>query len=450
MEFDFKNKVLSEFENLASSLNGEKSTELFKLREQSIALFEKNGIPTRKHEEWRYTPLTFLNKFDFVPVYKPDIHDVTRELIEDYKIDEHNSLFLVFVNGFFDEGLSNTGDSLNDKIYLGSLRQAIAEKEEITKLVGAVIADKNDSFANLNTSFALDGACIIIPANVQSDKTIQILSIVDATNFNPFVNLRNIISAGENSRLKIIETTFLVGDNAGLINTETEISISDNAFINYYKYQRETKDLYNIGRTDVAQNKGSHFESNVVTLRSKFVRNTLNVVQNDEHCETSLNGLYFLKDNDFADNHTLVDHAEPNGTSTETYKGILDDKSTAVFNGKVLVRPDAQHTESYQSNKNILLSNDATINTKPQLEIFADDVKCSHGATSGSIDEVSLFYLRARGIGRNKALSLLLNAFAVDVIDKITIPELREKIRLQIASRLGLDKDDICFSIDEF
>jgi Fe-S cluster assembly protein SufD len=450
MEFDFKNKIINEFDKFAATLNGEKSKHLFELRKQSLAAFDSKGIPTRKHEEWRYTPLAFLNKYDFVPVYKPDSHNITREIINDLKIDEKKTVLLVFVNGFFSEELSNVDKSGNDNVYIGSLRNALAEREQIEDMIGKTFENNDDAFVNLNTAYARDGACVIIPKNEEFEKTVQILSVVDATDFHPLVNLRNIISAGENSNVKIVETCFIHGNNVGMVNTVTEITVADYAFVNYYKYQREIKELYNFGTTNVIQENASQFESNVITLRSKFVRNTMNVKHNARHCQTSLNGLYFIKDDDFADNHTLIDHAKPDGKSTETYKGILDGKSTAVFSGKVLVRPDAQHTESYQSNKNILLSNDATVNTKPQLEIFADDVKCSHGATSGSIEEMSLFYLRARGIGRGKALSLLLNAFAVDVIDKITIPELREKIRLQIASRLGISKEDICYSIDKF
>ena len=275
------------------------------------------------------------------------------------------------------------------------------------------------------------------------------MNICDTTHFSPLINVKNIIRVGTNSSIKIVETVHLFGEKPSVHNSTTEIEAAEDSAVHYYKLQNDKSDLYSIGQTFVKQAGKSEFHSTAISLRSRFVRNTLSTEFTDEHCESNMNGFFFIDEDDFVDNHTVVDHAMPNCNSNETYRGILDNKAVGVFNGKIFVRPDAQKTTAYQSNKNILLSDEATMNTKPQLEIFADDVKCSHGATTGSLDQSSLFYLRARGVSEEKAKSLLLNAFSAEVVNKILIPELRDNIREYIGRRLGIEDIYLCYDIDK-
>jgi len=439
MNLDLKSKFVDEFEKFGNSLNGESLTENFQLRKIAFENFKLKGFPTIKNEEWKYTNISFLNKLDFVLSLEEPVTNITKEDIKELLFDDLNENLLVFIDGFYFSELSVIKSELKNGLYIGSISEALKSNLAGIELLGKTIEKSDDSFTHLNNVYYRDGAYINIPENMELTEPIHILNIIDARQNNPFVNTRNLIIAGNNSRVKLVETYHQFGNNSGFSNNITEIIANSDSIVDYNKFQNDDKDLYQVGTTQVIQEKRSVFHGNTVTIKGKFVRNNLNSFLNDEHCESNFNGFYFLDNKDFVDNHTLVDHAKPNCNSNENYKGIIDDEAKAVFNGKIMVWKDAQKTIAYQSNKNILLSDNATVNTKPQLEIFADDVKCSHGATSGNLDETQLFYLRARGISEDKAKALLLYAFSANVIDRITIPVLKENIKRLIAERLNVE-----------
>jgi len=292
---------------------------------------------------------------------------------------------------------------------------------------------KADPFIALNTAMTKDGVFIHVTKNVIIEKPIHIIHISTASE-NTIIHPRNLIIVDENSQAKIIESFETVDATAKIFsNALTEIVVDKHAIVDHYKIQDENEVGYLINTTQVIQQKQSVFSTHTFTLSGSLVRNNLTLVLDDEHIESHLNGLYLTTGNQVVDNHTVVDHRKPNCNSNELYKGIIEGKSTATFNGKIFVRKDAQKTNAFQSNKNILLSQAGTINTKPQLEIYADDVKCSHGSTIGKLDEEKIFYLRARGIGVINAKKLLMHAFASEVVNTIKIEALREYVEEKIS-----------------
>lgn len=448
MSKDYLSKIVEDFNKFTELLNGEKSHNSFSKRKDAIEALKLQSIPTVKHEEWKYTPLGFLNKIDTTFACIESDIKVSKEDIKKFILDDLNQILLVFVDGFFRGDLSTLPANKKDGVFIGSLRQAIIDNHiEIDKL-GNSFQELNEVFVNLNTAYFRDGAFIFIPDNTKSEKFVHLMFISTSDSQAGFSNFRNLIVVGKNSSLKFIETSHLLGQSERIINTVTEVFCDDDSIIDSYRFHNESAELYSINYTNVVAKKSSVFNNNSLTLRSKFQRNNMSINLMDEHSEANLMGMYFLEGKDYVDNHTLVNHIAPNCRSDEIYKGIIDEKATAVFNGKIFVRPNAQKTLAYQSNKNILLSNDATIYTKPQLEIFADDVKCSHGATSGSIDENALFYLKTRGISETKATALLLNSFIADIVQKITIPELRDNIFEIIGKKLKIDDIFVCSSLD--
>ena len=433
---------LAEFERIKKSLNGEKSSQIFVKKQQAIEFVEKLGIPTRKHEEWRFTNLSFLNKSDFLPVNVVDDVSFEKRDVEKHFIEGYGNYRLVFVNGCFSEKLSSINTEKNE-IIVGSLEEFLAKDfapaiENFSKFIN----NENSFFSSLNTALSPDGAFVYVHDGIAESEPIQLLFLNDGRETSPFVQARNLLVVGENSQVKIVCRYATIGENDAFVNIVTECKEDRYANIELYGIHDDEKSFY-INTTEVNQQEGSVFNDYKVNIKGKFVRNDLNSKLDGEHCEANLNGIYYLTGKDFADNHTLIDHAKPNSNSNEFYKGILDDSSSAVFNGKIYVRQDAQKTNAFQTNRNVLLSDNAKINTKPQLEIFADDVKCSHGATSGALDESSMFYLQSRGISRDDAKSMLIMAFANDLIDKFDLPELQKTIRSEISNRLGIHFEEI-------
>ncbi|MGZ5303232.1 MAG: Fe-S cluster assembly protein SufD, partial [Bacteroidia bacterium] len=286
-----------------------------------------------------------------------------------------------------------------------------------------------------NTAYARQGVFIYVPRGKKMSLPVHVLYISGA-NEKPFVQLRNLIVAEESAEVTVVENYQSVGDGESFLNVVTEISAAPNANVEHYKIQLENNQANHVNLTQIHQQKDSTVRNFTVALGGNILRNDLNYTLDDQNCEAYLNGLYVSADSQLIDNHSFVDHAKPNCYSNEFYKGIMMHKSTAVFNGKIMVRPDAQKTNAYQSNKNILLSPEAKINAKPQLEIFADDVKCSHGATTGQLDEEALFYMRSRGIGEEDARAILTFAFAEDVLFDIKIEPLRAFLEAKVEEKL--------------
>ncbi len=421
-----------------TSLNGTMKA----LRRNSYDSFLKLGFPTKKNEDWKYTSLSFLNNYNFVPVVEAPKTALTPSDIDRFLFEDMKDNIVVLYNGYFSKELSRIPSG--NGVVISSLRNAFATHPElIEKYYGKTVKADTEALPALNNALAQDGAFIYIQKGRAMEQPLHLLVLTDTANGDILVSPRNLVIAEEGSSARIVQTCYTFGTNAGFTNLITEINAGRDSVVDFYKMHNCRGKSYYVGTTEAAQDKNSVFNNISVSLNGVFHRNQVNTVHNDEHCETNYYGLYFLDGEDFVDNRTSIDHAKPNCRSNESYKGIIDGKAQAVFNGKILVRPDAQKTEAYQANKNILLSGDATINTKPQLEIFADDVKCSHGATTGSLDKEEMFYLLSRGIGENKARALLLSAFASDIIEQINIPQLRDDIKRQIAKRLV--SDDIYF-----
>ncbi len=433
---DLIGKIVNEFKDYESKLNGDKDTKMFKLRKEAVDAFEQNGIPTRKHEEWKYTNLNFVRKTEFELPDKSDADNFEEKKISDYLYEGLETNLLVFVNGYFSEKHSKIQPE-EKGISIRNLASAI---EDGDKLVEEYLGQNKDyhmnPFAAMNTAMAADGAFVNISNGALIEKPIQLLFITDTRKQSVLSQPRNLFIVGENAQMRLIWSHHTIGENPSLNNKVTEMILRQGANVEAYIYQEDFENSHNIGDTKLIQEKDSTFSSVTISLSGAFHRNNMSAVLNGEGAHAGFYGFFYGEDNNLTDNHILVDHAVPNCTSDELYKNILNDTSHGIFNGKILVRQDAQKTDAFQTNRNILLTDSATVNTKPQLEIYADDVKCSHGATSGTLDKTSLFYLRSRGLDKEQAKALLLNAFAQEIVNKIKIEPLRNYIAKQVENKL--------------
>ncbi|MFA6571612.1 MAG: Fe-S cluster assembly protein SufD [Bacteroidota bacterium] len=444
MEINFKNSIIESWKKQNRIESNSGNPFLHKVSDNAIQAFDSLDFPNQKHEAWRFSNPVFLQKHDFNLPSKPLKYDISEELINQLVLKQVDTHVVVLVNGHFSPELSKIQPK-KKSIFIGSFADAVNRySDEFNEYFTKLAKYENDAFIALNTAFSRDGLFINVPDGTSIEKPVHIINLTDSSEGNIVSFPRKLIIAGECVHFKILESNYAIGDNYSFTNSVNEIILSFSSQVDYYKIQNNGDKSYYISNAQVKQEKMSALNATTVSLKGKYIRNNLNTLLNASACETSLSGLYYLDKDDFVDNHTVIDHAQPNCISHENYKGILDDKAHAVFNGKIIVRPDAQKTSSYQSNKNILLTDTAKINTKPELEIYADDVKCSHGATSGYLDKDSLFYLQARGISETMAKSLLLNAFAGEVLEKIGISELRDEIKRQIVQRLIVDDLYFC------
>ncbi|WP_420147185.1 Fe-S cluster assembly protein SufD [Spirosoma sp.] len=431
---DFKNQLLAAFRDNEERMNGERKAPLHQLRRAALKQFDLLGFPTIRHEEWKYSNVNGLLKESF------DLDETTTLTSDDLaplEIPNLDGNILYFVNGRYHPELSRIV-SPAEQVQITSFAEAIKADPEFIGAHFAHYADyQENAFTALNTALANDGVVVRVPANTVVEQPIILRFITDARQKNISSQPRNLITVGKNAEVMMAESYRTLGDQASFVNVVTEIALDRDARMQYYKVQNETEKAYHIGTTQVFQTDNSHFYSATVTLNGNFVRNNLNIVLNGQYAEAFMYGLYMPNGRQHVDNHTLVDHAMPNSYSNELYKGILDDNSTGVFNGKIFVRQDAQKTNAYQSCKNVVLSPGASMNTKPQLEIFADDVKCSHGTTTGQLNDEALFYMRSRGIPKDEARTLLLYAFSQDVLSQIKIQPIREYLERVVTEKLG-------------
>jgi Fe-S cluster assembly protein SufD len=453
-----KDKILSVFRENKNHLDNT----IFQsgIREKSIESFDKLGFPHNKLEEWRFTNLADILKNDYSIFLENTEGNVDVEKFFRCDVMDLDTYTAILLNGWFVYKNAPITTLANGTI-IGSLSHALKEFPEIVKKHFGNYADiENNALDALNTAFALDGIFIYVPDNVIVDKPVQIINILNKQE-NSLIQPRNLVIVGKNSKLKLVHCDDIFSHVSTLTNSLTEVFIDENGSIDHYKMQNNDNNSALIATTYFHQEKNSSLTTNTITLNGGLIRNNLNIALNGEGCDSNLYGIYLADKNQLVDNHTFVDHIKPNCTSNELFKGVMDNKSKAVFNGKILVRKNAQKTSANQTNKNILLTDDATINTKPNLQIFADDVKCSHGATVGQLDADALFYMRARGIGEESAKMLLMYAFADEVVTKISIPALREKICQLVNKRLKGElsicdqcllhcgsKDPIVFNID--
>lgn len=423
---DIKKTYLTQFTDFENNLNGGKSKSVHELRKSAIANFSELQFPTTRDEEWKYTNISPLLKHTFTPAQKTATDSNVN--VNQFLFDKMEHSLLVFVNGMFSKTLSKIKD-LPKGVMVNSLAEAIKEENPIVKQHLGKYADcKGHIFTSLSTAFVNDGAFVYVPEGKIVDEPIHIL-FLSVTNENKIlVQPRNLFVAAKNSQSTIIEHYASMNEDTYFTNSVTEIIAEENAFIDHVKLQEESLKAFHIGRMDIHQERNSNFVSHLISFGAELSRNDFTSRFNDEGGECMLNGLYLIEGNQLFDAHTLIDHAKPHCNSHEHYKGILMDSSRGVFNGKVIVRKDAQKTNAFQENNNIILSNDALVNTKPQLEIFADDVKCSHGATIGQLDNEAMFYLKSRGIGVDAARAILIHAFASDVVRYIKLNAVRDYV----------------------
>ena len=391
----------------------------------ALEVISSTPVPTTRTEAWKYTRVAKLTKRSY------ESKEQQIDSIQPYIIDE-NAFTIVFVNGHFHANLSS--DLILDGVILKSIKSC--SKEEIAKGGNNVVIE-NELFNSVNTAYAQDGMFIEILEGKNIEKTIQLIHI--STGNLSFSNQRNIIVANKSSNAHIIQSYFSVNANDSFTNHITEVFVDKNAHLHIDKIQSEEGTSSQILTEQVEQASDSTFTINTITLNGGLVRNNLNIAVNGSNCETNLNGAYLLKGKQHVDNHTVVDHKVAHCNSNELYKGVIDDNATAVFNGKVFVRKDAQKINAFQSNGNVLLSDDATSNSKPELEIYADDVKCSHGSTTGQLDEEAVFYLRARGISESSARQLMVGAFIGEVLEKIENEKVVGFVNGILKSRFGWD-----------
>ncbi|AVR44993.1 Fe-S cluster assembly protein SufD [Christiangramia fulva] len=431
---ELKDKLISSFLAFEEGLDSDNT--LYNVRNRAIKDFEALGFPNRKEEDWKYTSLNPVLKQDYSVFPKKedaiDYRDIKKYFIHD--IDTYD---LVFVDGIYSSHLSQT---THDKIDVCLMSSAL-NKDKYRPVIEnyfSKVAPKT-GLNSLNTAFAREGAFIHIHKNRQANKPIQIINFSTGNEPSLLLQPRNLIVVDENSQVQVIERHQSLTDHPVLTNSVTEIFAEKRAIVDYYKIQNDKSSASLIDNTFIEQKDESNVSVHTFSFGGKLTRNNLQFFQKGERINSILKGVTIIEDKQHVDHNTLVHHIEPNCESHQDYKGIYGDRSTGVFNGRVIVEKEAQKTNAYQSNNNILADDKATINSKPQLEIFADDVRCSHGCTIGQLDEDALFYLQSRGIPRKEARGLLMYAFANNVLESVKIPEVKKRINKLIATKLEVD-----------
>jgi Fe-S cluster assembly protein SufD len=406
------------------------------LREEAIKSFEETGFPMRKQEIYKYTHLEPVFDGELSFEFKP--RTITFDDKELFRCDVPmlDSHVLTVLNGFFNHPDGPALFELENGIIYGSLKEAsLRYPELVEKYLGQNASMKNETFVSLNTAFAQDGIFLYVPDGKILEKPIQIIHLL-LSDRNQMVQHRNLFVVGKNASAQVIICDHTLAPHMFLTNSVTEAYTEENGHLDILRLQNEHNNSCQVTNTWIAQERSSHCEHSTITLHGGMVRNNLHVKMTGEGAESNALGLYLTDKLQHVDNFTVIEHASPNCVSKQHYKGVLDDTSTGAFNGKIHVFPDAQKTEAYQTNNNILLSDTARMHTKPQLEIYADDVKCSHGATVGQLDEDALFYLQSRGISRDDSRLMLMDAFADDVISRIKQTVLQIRIRDLVGKRL--------------
>jgi Fe-S cluster assembly protein SufD len=406
------------------------------VRAKAFENFNKLGIPTSRNEEWKYTRLTGITNKNFALHTAAALPSET--ILNGIRLQKDCAAELFFINGVFAKEISKIN---SDALVVLNLHEAAESsyKNYVQQHLNQSSRYMKDGMNALNAAFVANGIFILVKKNKAVEQPVFIYHLTDTTNDNVFVQPRSLVVIEENAQVQLIELYKNNGQLESFTNEVIEIAVQENARLEYYKVQDENENCHQVGTTHVQQVGKCLTHCVTVTLNGGTIRNNINMILEAENNEGHLYGLYMVDGKTHVDNHSIVDNIKPNCFSNEFYKGIMDGNSTGVFNGKIFVRQDAQKTNAYQSNKNVLISDNASVNTKPQLEIFADDVKCSHGCTIGSLDDEALFYLRARGIGEKKAKALLLHAFAADILEQVKPEALRTYLEKKIDERLNIE-----------
>ena len=431
---ELKEKLLSSF--LAFENHVDVDTYVHNIRSKAIKTFENQGFPTKKDEAWKYTSLNKILKEDY-SVFSKEEHALEHSDVKKYFIHDIDSYKIIFIDGKYSSHLSETTHDGMDICLMSAALSKPKYRLVIENYFNKIA--KDDSLVALNTAFSKEGAYINIPKGKLVEKPIQVIHFSTGNEAALMFQPRNLIVVGENSHVQIIERHQSLTSNPVLTNSVTEIFANKRAIVDYYKVQNDEQNASLIDNTYISQKQQSHASLHTFSFGGKLTRNNLNFFQNGEYIDSTLKGVTIIGDKQHVDHNTLVHHIEPNCESHQDYKGIFGDSSTGVFNGKVVVEKEAQKTNAFQANNNILISDKSSINTKPQLEIFADDVKCSHGCTIGQLDESAMFYLRSRGIPEKEAKALLMYAFANNVLESVKIPELKKRINKLIANKLAVN-----------
>lgn len=415
-------KYLKSFQ---SYFNGQSKQAFHEIRKNAIHAFSKLGFPSTKQEEWRFTNIADIARTDFNLADAKALNTISKDDIKPFLIKNGKNATLVFVDGFYAPELSDI-HILEDKISINTLDKILNENHQLSHKISTVAAFADDSFTALNTAFTKDGTVLHIPEKTVLNNSVHIIHLSSGNNI--LSNHRNLIVVEKSAQATIIESFHSLSEESAFVNTVTEITIEENAHVKHYKLQNESQNTYHISSTAIDQKSNSSYTSIALDFGGKIVRNNISTKLDGQGIVSTLNGLYIANNSQHIDNHTFIDHAKAHCESHELYRGILDDNAKAVFSGKILVRRDAQKTDAKQSNNVLLLSDEAQVDAKPQLEIYADDVKCTHGATIGQLDEQAISYLRARGIPKTKAVQMLTYAFAEEIILGIDEERFREKV----------------------
>ena len=419
---------------ISSFIQRRRQTVTDHIRDTALEIFQQLGLPVNKHEEYKYTPITreLEKNFSFQDLAT---QPVIRE-VKEFFIPDVDANILVFLNGVFSSE-NSTIQSPSSQLVIQNLEEALVAKNILAiEHFNQHVNIKTDAFAAWNTADWKAGVFVHIPDNTVVEKPLIIHYINDASSGEVVATNRNLIVTGRNSEVTIVEKFNSSGPGNHFTNLVNEVVVGENSRLDFYSIQNDKGNRYQYTHTEIYQKNSSRVNTYTFNLQGKLLRTNLHLIIDGEGIESHMYGLYLLTGNTLADNHTVVDHKKPNSHTNELYKGVMDENSKGVFNGKIFVRPQAQKTNAFQANRNILLSDRATVNTKPQLEIWADDVKCSHGCTTGQLDEEALFYLRTRGINKDAARAMMLYAFAGEVTDKIGHPGIKSYIDKVIGERL--------------
>ena len=432
---EFKEKLISSY--LAFEDGLDLTDTVHETRAHALRVFEDKGFPTKKDELWKYTSLEALIREDYSLFPKSEVNIELKD-VKKYFLYDTDTYKVIFIDGVYSPFLSNTTHDGLDVC----LMSAALSKPKYRSLINTYfnkIAPSDESLTALNTSYAKEGAFVYIPKKTVAEKPIEIIHFSSGDQDSLWLQPRNLIVIDKNSQVQIIERHQSLKEHAVVTNSVTEIYVHEEAFVDYYKLQNDLTTASLIDNTFIEQEKNSHASVHTFSLGGKLIRNNLRYLHKGKHILSTLKGLTILQGKQHVDHSTMVHHSQPNCESHQDYKGIFSERSEGVFNGQILVDKIAQKTNAFQQNNNVLLDDKATVNSKPQLEIFADDVKCSHGCTIGQMDEEALFYLRTRGIPKKEARALMTYAFANNVLESVQLPSLKKRINSQIAKKLGVN-----------
>jgi Fe-S cluster assembly protein SufD len=430
---ELKDKLLSSYVAFENDIDT--NSDIHEIRSEAFKNFEDLGFPTKKLEAWKYTSLNAVLKQDY-SLFPSKGNSIQLSDVQKYFIHDIDTYKLVFIDGKYSSFLSETTHDTFDVCLMSAALTKPKYKAVIENYFNKIA--KKDNLTSLNTAFASEGAYIYIPRNVEVEKPIQILNFTTSSEAAIMMQPRNLIVVEQNAHVQIIERHQSLTSNPVLTNAVTEVFAAKDATVDIYKIQNDDISASLVDNSYIEQKSNSVVSVHTFSFGGNITRNNLNFYQRGEHIDSILKGITILEGKQHVDHHTLVHHIEPNCESHQDYKGIYDERSTGVFNGKVVVDKEAQKTNAYQKSNNVLLSDKATINAKPQLEIFADDVKCSHGCTIGQLDDDALFYMQQRGIPEKEGRALLMFAFANTVLESVKIPEVKQRIAKIIANKLNV------------